>query len=210
MFYPTGDTTGGRTLISVKENSDSILPMEESENNFLAELDSWLEENNYCVEKSELKSFMEDCGFCTDDEIAEMEGGAPAPAAPPASGGGFADLGSTPGMGNVTSPGIDGSPGSGDKFDSLTAGTPAAKRRKSKRKKELSIINDFDTFMAAMKKNQPVKESNSNINEDENNLRRVAKTALENMYMFGGMPKPDPKYDEYMEKMIEAIVQAAK
>ena len=45
---------------------------------------------------------------------------------------------------------------------------------------------------------------------DDTNLRKVAKLALENMYMFGGMPKPDPKYDNYLENMIETIIQASK
>lgn len=45
---------------------------------------------------------------------------------------------------------------------------------------------------------------------NEPNLRNQAKAALENMYMFGGMPKPDPKYDEYLNRMIEVIVSAAK
>jgi hypothetical protein len=30
------------------------------------------------------------------------------------------------------------------------------------------------------------------------------------MYMFGGMPKPDPKYDEYLNRMLEIVVAAAK
>jgi len=208
MFYPTGDSTKGKTLVSVKDHEQDIMPMEESENDFLTELNSWLEENKYCVEKSELKSFMEDCGFCSDDEIAEMEGGAPA--APPASGGGFASLGSTPGMGDVASPGVDGSPGSGDRFDNLTVGTPAAKKSKGKKKKKLSIISDIGSFIEAMKKNQPLKESENILNENDENLRKVAKLALENMYMFGGMPKPDPKYDSYLNRMIETIVDASK
>lgn len=45
---------------------------------------------------------------------------------------------------------------------------------------------------------------------NEPNLRNQAKAALENMYMFGGMPKPDPKYDEYLNRMLEIIVASAK
>jgi len=45
---------------------------------------------------------------------------------------------------------------------------------------------------------------------NEQNLRNQAKAALENMYMFGGMPKPDPKYDEYLNRMLEIVVAAAK
>lgn len=47
-------------------------------------------------------------------------------------------------------------------------------------------------------------------NEGFDSLRAAAKMALENMYMFGGMPKPDPKYDQYLENMIQVILNAAK
>ena len=36
--------------------------------------------------------------------------------------------------------------------------------------------------------------------------RHAVKVCLENMYMFGGMPKPDPKYDSYLETMIKIIM----
>ena len=39
------------------------------------------------------------------------------------------------------------------------------------------------------------------------NIRHIAKIALENMYMLGGMPKPDPNYDKYLNNMIEMIVK---
>jgi hypothetical protein len=40
----------------------------------------------------------------------------------------------------------------------------------------------------------------------EKKLKSVIKTALENMYMFGGMPKPDPNYDRYLNNMINVIL----
>jgi len=153
MFYPTGNSTNGRTLVSMNDNMDSILPMQESENPFLDKLGSWLETNEYCVEKRELKYFMENCSACSVEEITEMEGGAP-----DGGGGAFATLGTTPGMGNVAEPGVDGSPGSGDKFTTLSAGTPAAKKRRGRRKKRImkkkkvySAISDFSSFIKAMK-----------------------------------------------------------
>ena len=44
----------------------------------------------------------------------------------------------------------------------------------------------------------------------EEKVRAAAKLALENMYMFGGMPKPDPKYDEYLGRMVETVVAATR
>jgi hypothetical protein len=46
-----------------------------------------------------------------------------------------------------------------------------------------------------------INESNS-----DDKIRSVVKIALENMYMFGGMPKPDPKYDDYLNRLIESIM----
>jgi hypothetical protein len=39
-------------------------------------------------------------------------------------------------------------------------------------------------------------------------LRRTIKDALENMYMFGGMPRPDPNYDRYLNNMINMVSNA--
>jgi hypothetical protein len=46
--------------------------------------------------------------------------------------GAMASLGNTPGMGTPAMPTPDGKPGSGDKFPSLTVGTPAAKGKRKK------------------------------------------------------------------------------
>jgi hypothetical protein len=81
------------------------------------------------------------------------------------SGGAFASLSSTPGMGNVVPP-TPNEKGSGDQFPTLTAGTPAAKGKKKKSKTALpapaaktpnpidTSLMSFDTFLKNMKKNQ--------------------------------------------------------
>lgn len=70
----------------------------------------------------------------------------------------MASLGSTPGMGDVIPPG-PGRTGSGDQFPTLTAGTPAAKKKKRKVSKETSnpidsSIMDFKSFLKNSKTNQ--------------------------------------------------------
>ena len=49
----------------------------------------------------------------------------------------------------------------------------------------------------------------SNLEKEESkaeSIRRTAKVALENMYMFGGMPRPDDKYDSYLNNMVNVIM----
>ena len=70
--------------------------------------------------------------------------------------GAFATLPNVPGMGNVKPPMPDGTPGSGDQFPTLTAGTPAAKKKKNKKEPnpiDTSIL-DFKSFQKRMKQNQ--------------------------------------------------------
>ena len=74
------------------------------------------------------------------------------------SGGPMASLEGTPGMGNVVPPGPNRT-GSGDKFPSLTVGTPAAKKKKKKVSKETpnpisNSLMDFKTFLRNSKSNQ--------------------------------------------------------
>jgi len=38
-------------------------------------------------------------------------------------------------------------------------------------------------------------------------IRSTVKAALENMYMFGGMGRPNPEYDRYLNNMIEMIMK---
>ena len=152
MFYPTGNNTEGRVLVCMKDHEDKVLDLSSDSSSFLDNITEWLGENNYCVEKWQLKEYMKTCG-CDESMIEEMEGGD--------GGGGFASLGSTPGMGDVSSPSAGGTNldfysgdvGSGDIFTTLYPGTPAAKKKKGKRK-DLSLIKDFDKFVNSMKKNQ--------------------------------------------------------
>jgi hypothetical protein len=56
--------------------------------------------------------------------------------------------------------------------------------------------------------NEGIEEDIHSTNLDINNIRQTIKAALENMYMFGGMPKPDPNYDSYMNRMIEMVMKS--
>ena len=67
---------------------------------------------------------------------------------------GLTTLANVQGMGDPTPPGPGGKIGSGDKFPSLTVGTPAAKEEKKKKKStELkdSSLMDFNTFLKKSK-----------------------------------------------------------
>lgn len=44
--------------------------------------------------------------------------------------------------------------------------------------------------------------------KESSQIESTIKIALENMYMFGGMPKPDPTYDTYLNNMIKTIMNA--
>lgn len=46
--------------------------------------------------------------------------------------------------------------------------------------------------------------------KNESAIRNQLKAALENMYMFGGMPKPDPNYERYLNNMIECVMSEVK
>ena len=41
-------------------------------------------------------------------------------------------------------------------------------------------------------------------------IKNATKLALENMYMFGGMSRPDPNYDRYLNAMISNIMNEVK
>lgn len=64
------------------------------------------------------------------------------------SGGAMASLASTPGMGEIVPPTAD-KPGSGDQFPTLTAGTPAAKKKA--KKKDKPTPNPIDTSLMDFK-----------------------------------------------------------
>jgi hypothetical protein len=46
--------------------------------------------------------------------------------------------------------------------------------------------------------------------KNEAGIRNQLQAALENMYMLGGMPKPEPNYDSYLKRMIEAVMIEVK
>jgi hypothetical protein len=154
MYYPTGNSTSGRTIVCMCCEADApIMEDQESPDSIESKIKSWLDENNYCVEKWQMDEKMKSCG-CDGYELQEMEGGAPADGG----GGAFATLGTTQGMGNVQAPVsggtnadfYSGAVGSGDKFPSLTVGTPAAGNGKKKKKKD-RVVKSFEDFKAMMK-----------------------------------------------------------
>jgi len=146
IFYPTGPTTGGRTIVCFCCEETPFLESDMEACDQEKAIKEWLDENDYCVEKWQMDKKMNEYGH-SEYTLTEMEGGAPA------GGGAFATLNTVNGMGPVVPPNsggtnadfYNGSVGSGDKFTTLTAGTPAAKRRKKR------VINDFDSFLKAMK-----------------------------------------------------------
>ena len=147
MFYPTGPVTNGRTVVCMCcEDGVPVMEGQESANDMEKKIKQWLDDNDYVVETWQMNEKMKSCGV-NEYELQEMEGGG---------GGGFASLDATPGMGNVMPPQAGGTNadfyggrvGSGDKFPSLTVGTPAAKKSKKKEKK----VNDFKTFLSMLKK----------------------------------------------------------
>lgn len=156
MYYPTGNSTRGRTLVCMCcENDVPIMEDQETPDAIEVKIKEWLDENNYCVEKWQMDEKMKSCG-CEGYDLQEMEGGAPAG---DMGGGSFATLGTTQGMGNVTAPAAggtnadfyDGAVGSGDKFPSLTVGTPAARKGGKKKKKKERLVKTFDDFKEMMK-----------------------------------------------------------
>lgn len=82
--------------------------------------------------------------------------------------------------------------------------------------KVLLIRGEIVTFHEVGYANQrqlTVEEFNSAYTElagqplkNEAGIRTQLQAALENMYMFGGMPKPDPNYDSYLKRMIECVM----
>jgi hypothetical protein len=150
MFFPTGNTTQGHTIVCLCCCDD--LPYHEAETSsaeeILESICEWMQENAYCTESWQVENYIQKCGY-PDFSMQESEGG-------------MASLNTTPGMGAVTPPTGPGTnanfyntanQGSGDKFPSLTAGTPAAQNKKGKKTKSRTIQN-FSDFVKSMKKLQ--------------------------------------------------------
>lgn len=157
MFYPTGKTTDNRCLICMEDESPAIEEcLSECEANKMVEaLKNWLDENQYCVECWQMKECLMKRGLTSEKLDEDMgAGGAPvAPAGAPA-GSAFATLNTTAGMGMAAPPTNGGTnagfydsskDGSGDKFPSLTAGTPAAQNKK--KRKVINYKSFLKTFM---------------------------------------------------------------
>ena len=154
MFYPTGQNTGGRCLVCMEDEAQAI---EEAlcgcgPDKTMESFKKWLNENQYCVECWQMKESLTKRGVHPKKLDEDMgAGGAPvAPAGAPA-GNAFATLGTTPGMGIAAPPTNGGTnagfydsskDGSGDKFPSLTVGTPAARKR-GKKGKSISSYLEF-------------------------------------------------------------------
>jgi hypothetical protein len=142
MFYPTGNSTNGRKLVCIddeRKNIDSYLDecnCDESCNC----VENWLNQNDYCVEKWQLRNYLKGEGSGVRKIDEDMDGGAaPAP--------GLSTLGNVGGMGNPVAPTNDGTnsgfydttkTGSGDKFTTLSAGTNAANKKGRSKKKMIS------------------------------------------------------------------------
>jgi hypothetical protein len=143
MFYPKLEN---RCLVCMKDEENEI---EEALSNkqspeILDALTEWLNEKSYCVEKVQLEKYLADRGIVMKIEEDDMGGGSPGPA--------LTSLGDVNGMGNPTPPSNDGTnagfydvtkSGSGDRFTTLVAGTPAAKNKKYKNYKSLLSYVDF-------------------------------------------------------------------
>jgi hypothetical protein len=152
MFHPTGPSPKGKILIcmeDVEEEIDDIIHDTEP-GKMVEALTKWLNENEYCVECWQMREYLKAKGMDENTINEDMAAAAPAPAP------GLATLGTVSGMGNPAPPGAAGATnagfynpanqGSGDKFPSLTVGTPAAKSKKGK------IVATYLDFLKKKKK----------------------------------------------------------
>jgi hypothetical protein len=151
MFHPTGKLPNGKTLFCMmdeEEELDSIIDECGSSKQYVKAVTEWLNENDYCVECWQLKEYLKAKGMSEDMMNEDMVAAAPAP--------GLATLGNVSGMGNPSPPSAAGATnsgfynpannGSGDKFTSLTAGTGAARYKKSK------TVDNYLEFVKKRKK----------------------------------------------------------
>ena len=145
MFHPTGKLPKGKTLICMideEDTLDDIIDECQSSDQYVSAITEWLNENDYCVECWQMKEYLKAKGMDELKMNEDMVAAAPAP--------GLATLGTVGGMGNPAPPSAagatnagfynPGNQGSGDKFPSLTAGTPAAR---TKKKKTVASFLDF-------------------------------------------------------------------
>lgn len=155
MFYPSGKSPNGRLLICLSDSRPDIdeVTKDCNEECMLECVREWLNETECCAESWQLKEYLIEKGLDESIVNEDMAGGPAAGSPAP----GLATLGNTPGMGNVQPPMNGGTNagfyndslnGSGDKFPSLTAGTPAAKAKKMKSK----LVKNYLEFMKRKKR----------------------------------------------------------
>lgn len=147
LYYPSGKSPNGRTIVCLCCEPDlPILEGISDPSGIEKSIHTWLNENDYCVEKWQMDDKIKEFGF-KDHQLTEMDGG----------GAPMATLDTTVGMGPVSTPDstgtndsfYNGKVGSGDKFSSVSAGTPAAKKKSKKKKRKR--IQGFADFIASMK-----------------------------------------------------------
>lgn len=150
MFYPSGKVPNGKLVICLDDSRPEIDAVTEdcNEDCMLECIREWLDETECCAESWQLKEYLKEKGLDEDLVNEDMAGGAAAGSPAP----GLATLGNTPGMGNVQAPMNGGTNagfynnslnGSGDKFPSLSAGTPSARAKQTKSK----IVKNYLDFM---------------------------------------------------------------
>jgi hypothetical protein len=148
MFYPTGKLPHGKILVCMvdeEEELDEVIDECGSPSEYVTKITEWLNEKGYCVESWQLKEYLKAKGMEEANVNEDMAAAAPAP--------GLATLGNVSGMGNPAPPSSAGATnsgfynpanqGTGDKFSSLTVGTPAAKKSNKKKYKVISNYMDF-------------------------------------------------------------------
>ncbi len=137
-------------MMDEEDELDNVIDECESPSQYVKAITEWLNENDYCVECWQLKEYLKAKGMNEEQVNEDMVAAAPAP--------GLATLGNVGGMGNPAPPSPAGATnsgfynsannGSGDKFPSLTAGTPAAKAKKHTK----TIVSYLDFIKKKKKK----------------------------------------------------------
>ena len=120
-------------MMDEEEELDNLVDECDDSSEYVKKITEWLNEREYCVESWQMKEYLKAKGM-EEQKMNEDMGAAAAPAP------GMATLGNVGGMGNPAPPSSAGATnagfynsantGSGDKFTSLTVGTPAANPRK--------------------------------------------------------------------------------
>ena len=119
-------------MMDEEEELENVIDECRDASEYVKRITEWLNEKGYCVESWQMKEYLKAKGMEEEKVNEDMGAAAPAP--------GMATLGNVGGMGNPAPPSSAGATnagfynaantGSGDKFPSLTVGTPAAKARK--------------------------------------------------------------------------------